>query len=123
MVFVRSIGLATALIAGIALAAPIKAQTSATLNVTARVIEECTVFSKRELVKRARELNDPGLIRRCSASVLSRVSQKTVKAGNLRGPLVVPVRSGNATAKLSKKCVSRSTIAGHTDVVLVTVSY
>lgn len=116
MVFVRSIVLVTALVVGATLAAPSIAQTSATLRVTARVVEECTVKSKRELIKLARKRNDPGLIRRCSKGVVSRVSHGVIKRANLRPPVAVP-------AKLSKKYVSRSTIDGMADVVLVTVTY
>ena len=116
MAFVRYASLAIALSAGITLAAPLEAQTTATLNISARVVEECTVRSKRELVKLARKLNDPGLIRRCSQGVQSRVDQQVVKGANLQPLSAVPTR-------LSKQRVSRLTLAGKADVVLVTVTY
>ena len=116
MVVVRSLAVAIAFVAGIAFAAPLMAQPSATLNVSARVVEECTVKSKRELVKLARKLNDPGLIRRCSKGVVSRVDQKVVKIAKLRP------RSA-ASRNVSRKRVVRSTVGGQADVVLVTVTY
>ena len=114
-----SLSLAIALWVGVIfLAAPLEAQTSATLNVTARVVQECTVSakSKRELVKLARKLNDLSIIRRCSKGVVSRVDKKTTTITNLRQPV-------SSSRKVTKKRVSRSTINGQTDVVLVTVSY
>ena len=116
MDFVRPAFFAIALFAGITLAAPLKAQATATLKVTARVVNECTIYSKRELVKRARALNDPSLIRRCSKGVVSRVDQRRVKISQLRPR--TPMPGGR-----SKKRISRRTAPGSADVVLFTVTY
>jgi|GEM_PF-4113262 len=121
MVVVRSTAFAIPFFLGIVLAAPIDAQTSATLNVSVRVVEECTVRSKRELVRLARKLNDPGLIRRCSKGVVSRVDQKVVKVANIQPDVAGSSRVSRPS--VSKKRVVRSTISGETDVVLVTVTY
>ena len=117
------VSLAIALFAGIFLTLPLKAQTSATLNVSARVVEACTVIakSKRELVKLARKLNDPSIIRRCSKGVVSRVHQKVVKSARLQPRGVVP--SSVSKASFSKKRIARSRSSGDADVVLVTVTY
>lgn len=116
MVVIRSAALAFSLLAGTALAAPLEAQTSATLHVSVRVVEECTVKSKRELVKLARQLNDPDLIRRCSAGVSSQVEQRVVKVADIQ-----PTPA--ARPHVSKATLKRSTIHGNADVVLVTVTY
>ncbi|MGI9487659.1 MAG: hypothetical protein ACR2RF_17625 [Geminicoccaceae bacterium] len=123
MVFFRPVSLAAALFAGIFLALPLKAQTSATLNVSARVIEACTVIakSKRELVKLARKLNDLSIIRRCSKGVVSRVNQKVVKSANLQPRVAVPSSAGKTS--VSKKRIVRSSSSGDADVLLVTVTY
>ena len=123
MVFFRPVSLAAALFAGIFLALPLKAQTSATLNVSARVIEACTVIAKnkRELVKLARKLNDLSIIRRCSKGVVSRVNQKVVKSANLQPRGAGPFSAGKTN--VSKKRIVRSSPSGDTDVVLVTVTY
>ena len=120
MVFIRSAVLTVPLLVGIALAAPLKAQTTATLTVSVRVVEECTATSKRELVRLARKLNDPGLIRRCSKGVVSRVNQRVVKVANIQPPAP---GFGAGSRQISKKRVLRSTINGEADVVLVTVTY
>jgi hypothetical protein len=88
------------------------------LNVTARVVQECTVTakSKRELVKLARKLRDPSIISRCSKGVVSRVDRQRVKVANLQPRTALP-------RTISRKRVDRSTIKGQTDVVLVTVTY
>jgi hypothetical protein len=112
----RPIALAIALLAGVGLAAPLGAQTTATLNVTVRVVEECTVRSKRELVKLARRLNDPSLIQRCSKGVVSKVNHRVVDIANLQP--VEPVH-----ARSISKHVVRATKSGETEVVLVTVTY
>jgi hypothetical protein len=116
MIVARSAALAIALLGGAGLATSLDAQTTATLNVTVRVVEECTVLSKRELVKLARKLNDPSLIRRCSKGVVSRVNQRVVDIAKLQP--VEPVRSRTKT-----KRIVRTTKSGETDVVLVTVTY
>ncbi|MGI9510900.1 MAG: hypothetical protein ACR2QJ_16290 [Geminicoccaceae bacterium] len=118
MIFVRSVALMIAFLVGASLVTPVAAQTNATLNVTARVVQECTVIakSKRELVKLARRLNDPSIIQRCSKGVVSRVDKKTVKISRF------PTRSA-VSGKTSKKRVTRSTIGAKADVILVTVSY
>ncbi len=120
MVFIRSAALTVPLLVGIALAAPLKAQTTATLTVSVRVVEECTATSKRELVRLARKLNDPGLIRRCSKGVVSRVNQRVVKVANIQPSAP---GFGASNRQVSKKRVLRSTINGAADVVLVTVTY
>lgn len=116
MAVVRSAAFVFALLTGFALATSLEAQTSATLNVSVRVVAECTVLSKRELVKLARELNDPSLIRRCSKGVLSRVNQRVVDLANLQPSQPVP-------STTTKKRVVRTVKSGRTDVVLVTVTY
>lgn len=118
MVFIRPVSLAIALFAGIFLALPLAAQTTATLNVSARVIEECTVIArtKRELFKLARRLNDPSIITRCSKGVVSRVNQSVVKVANLQPRVALPTRT------TSKRRV-RSSSRRDRDVVLVTVTY
>ncbi len=116
MFLARPVSLAIILFVGIFLAMPLKAQTSATLNVSARVVEECTVKSKRELFKLARKLNDPSIIRRCSKGVVSRVHHKVVKIGNLQP-------SGAVPSRVSRKQFVRSSPSGATDVVLTTVTY
>ena len=116
MVFVRSVILATAVVAGIALTTSSQAQTSATLRVTARVVEECTVKTKRELIQLARKRNDPGLIRRCSKGVVSRVDQRRVNILNLRPRTPAP-------SSISKQRTSASTVNGQAEVILVTVTY
>ncbi|MGI9416389.1 MAG: hypothetical protein ACR2RA_00985 [Geminicoccaceae bacterium] len=115
MIAVRSIAVAITLLAGLSLAAPLQAQT-ATLNVSARVIAECTVGSRRELARLARRLNDPSLIRRCSKGVVSRVDRRVVKVAKLK---TRPAQS----RRVSRKRSPRRTLAGETDVVLFTVTY
>lgn len=116
MVYFRPVSLAIVFLVGIFLALPLEAQTTATLNVSARVVEECTVRSKRELFRLARKLNDPGIIQRCSKGVSSRVSQRVVKSANLQPP-AVPV------TRISSRKFRRSGSSRTVDVVLVTVSY
>ncbi len=116
MIVARPVALAIALLAGAGLTAPLDAQTTATLNVTVRVVEECTVLSKRELVKLARRLNDPSLIRRCSKGVVSRVDHRVIDFANLQPAEPVHSRS------ISKHVV-RVTKSGEAEVVLVTVTY
>lgn len=116
MVFFRSAVPILAVLAGTMYAAPLGAQTSATLSVSARVIEECTALSKRELVRLARKLNDPSLISRCSKGVSSRVSQQVVNVASLQPRVSLP-------PKISQKRFGRSTINGQADVFLVTVTY
>jgi hypothetical protein len=103
---------------GIIAAAPLEAQTTATLTVTARVVDECTVGvkSKRELAKLARQLNDPSILRRCSKGVVSRVNQKVTRLANV-APVV------RQPAALSKKTARRHAKSGKADIVLVTVTY
>ncbi len=123
MVLVRPVSLVIALFASVFFVLPLKAQTSATLNVSARVVEECTIIakSKRELVKLARKLNDPSIIRRCSKGVVSRVHQRVVKVAKLQPPATPHPGAGRAS--ISKKHIVRSSASGDTDVVLVTVTY
>ncbi len=116
MVLFRSVLLSIAFFAGILLALPLKAQTSATLNVSARVVEECTVRSKRELFHLARKLNDPSIIRRCSKGVVSRVNHQIVKSANLHPPAA-------QAARVSSKRIHRLSATGGADVMLVTVTY
>ena len=118
MVVLRSAVLAITFFIGTTLPAPLEAQASATLNVSARVVQECTVSvkSKRELVKLARRLNDPSIIRRCSKGVVSRVDQRVVQSASFQPRAAQP-------ARFSQKRVVRSTVSGQADVVLVTVSY
>lgn len=116
MVFARPASLAIALAAGLFLAPPLEAQTSATLNVSARVIEECTVKSKRELFMLAYKLKDPSIITRCSKGVVSRINQSVVKAANLQPRVAVP-------SNVSSKQFVRSSSSGKREVVLVTVTY
>ncbi len=123
MVLVRPVSLVIALFASVFFVLPLKAQTSATLNVSARVVEECTVIakSKRELVKLARKLNDPSIIRRCSKGVVSRVNQRVMKIAKLQPP--VSSASSVGKTSISKKRFVRSSASGDADVVLVTVTY
>lgn len=116
MVFLRSVSLVAVFFIGIALALPLKAQTVATLNVSARVVEECTVRSKRELFRLARRLNDASIIARCSKGVVSRVNTRVVTVPNLQ-PSVVPI------SRTTSRTVKRTNSAGNIDVMLVTVSY
>ncbi|MEZ5930778.1 MAG: hypothetical protein R3F54_02285 [Alphaproteobacteria bacterium] len=116
MVLFRSAALTLAVLAGTTLAAPLGAQTSATLGVSARVIEECTAQSKRELVRLARKLNDPSLISRCSKSVSSQVNLQVVNVASLQPRVALP-------PQISQKRLGLSTIKGQADVFLVTVSY
>lgn len=118
MVSLRSITPAFLLIAGLVLAVPVEAQTTATLNVSARVVEECTVSarSKRQLFELARKLNDFSIIRRCSKGVVSRVDKQIVRVANLQPVVGIPKR-------FSQKRVVRSTRSGKANVVLFTVSY
>lgn len=118
MFAVRSVAVVIAFLASLAFATPLSAQVTATLNVSARVISECTVTvrSKRELAQLARRLNDPGLIRRCSKGVVSRVDQRIVKSARLPTRATSPRRvSGSRTV--------RRTTAGRSDVLLFTVTY
>lgn len=121
MVLIRSAVLAIVIFAGVVISAPLEAQTSATLNVTVRVVQECTVQSKRELVELAFRLNDPGLIRRCSKGVVSRVNQQVVNVEEIQSnPGAV---SSPANPAVSKQQVVRTNPNGQTEVVLVTVTY
>ena len=104
------------MVAGLGFTVPLEAQTTATLNVSAVVVEECTIRVKRELVKLARRLKDPSIIRRCSKGVRSRVDQSVVKLAAFRPSAPVP-------PKVSKKRLSKIIHGGNMDVVLVTVSY
>ncbi len=115
----RSLSLVVPMVLAFVAASPIQAQTSATLNVTARVIEECTVVtgSKRELAKLARKLNDPGLLQRCSKGVVSRVDRRVTTVAALRAPVV------RQPATSTRKHVTRRSVPGAADVVLVTVTY
>lgn len=117
MVVIRSAALTLGLLLGIALAAPLEAQTSASLNVSARVVEECTVGSKRELYKLARKLNDASVLTRCSIGVVSRVDQRVVKIPRPQPSSAAPTRV--SSRRLVKSSISSSSI----DVVLVTVTY
>jgi len=106
-------------ICGIAIVStiPLEAQTTATLNVTARVVEECTVgvLSRRERVKLARRLNDPTIIRRCSTNVQSRVDQNVTRIATINPPVRQRVDVSSRS--------SRRQVDGEVDVFLVTFTY
>lgn len=113
---IRSAAFAIVMATGLALAAPLEAQATATLNISAVVVEECTIRVKRELVKLARRLKDPSIIRRCSKGVRSRIDESVVDIADLRPPVPAPPR-------ISKHRLSKIFSGGKVDVVLVTVSY
>jgi len=121
MVVVRSATLAITFFLGMALATPLQAQTSATLSITARVVQQCTVSSKRELVSLARRLNDPSLLRTCSIGVVNRVDERLVKYGDIRQVQLASPSVSNAS--ISRQQIVRTNPNGQTDVVLVTVTY
>lgn len=118
MVSMRSLAPVFLLIAGLTMAAPLQAQTTATLNVSARVVEECTVSAKNKLLlaRLAKKLGDPDIVRRCSFGVVSRVDKQVLSVANLQ-----PASSAQRWS--SQKRVVRSTPWGKANVVLFTVSY
>ena len=118
MIVLRSILTVAVFAIVITMAPRLEAQTASTLTVTARVVEECIVgvTSKRELVKLARRLNDPSIIRRCSEGVRSNVDQKVTRIATVTPAIRQP-------SDVSTKSSRRSVKFGEADVVLVTVSY
>ena len=100
-------------------AMPAQAQTSATLNVTARVVEQC-VISAKDKRRMARILRKTGrridLSQNCSSGVVSRVSERPVKRSVLRPTAPLPPR-------ISKARIAKRLAAGGSDLYLVTVTY
>ncbi len=99
-------------------ALPLQAQTTATLNVTVRVVAECVISAelKRRIELLARQGRRTDFMHNCSKGVVSRVSERTVDWSVLRPATPLPPR-------IDRKKVARMTSAGRSDVVLVTVSY
>ena len=118
MDYLRAAAIGIVCLVSLGAAPSLDAQTSATIQVSARVVEECTVSvgSKRELVKLARKLGDPSIVRRCSKGVLSRVDRRAVTRASLLPAVAV-------TPGVSSRRVAKVTTAGKADVLLVTVSY
>ncbi len=98
---------------------PLQAQTSATLNVSVRVVEQCVISSaeKRRLARLARKTGRRiDVSQRCSKGVVSRVTERPVSRAILRAPAPSPRR-------ISREKVAKRTTAGRSDVYLVTVTY
>ncbi len=100
-------------------ALPLQAQTSATLNVTVRVVEECeiSVLLKRRLAYLARKTGRTDLLQNCSRGVVSRVSERSVDWS------VLQPRAPLRRQQITREQLARRTSAGRSDVVLVTISY
>ena len=113
---IRSAACAIVMVACLSLAAPLEAQATATLNISATVVEECTIEVRRELVELARRLKDASVLRRCSKGVHSHIHERVLKFADL--PPLVP-----APPRVSKKRLSKIIRNGQEEVVLITVSY
>ncbi len=113
----RSIFL-TIMMAAFVATMPGQAQTSATLNVTVRVVEECVISAalKRRIARLARKTGRTDILQTCSKGVVSKVNERMVNQTVLQP--TAPLPSAINTARIAKK-----TSAGRSDVVLVTVSY
>ena len=91
------------------------------MSITARVVEQCTVSSKRELVALARRLNDPSLLRTCSVGVANCVDEQVIQVQDI--PQLQLTNQSVSKARVSKQRIVRPATDGETDVVLVTVTY
>ena len=119
MVMIRRYALLAACLAGLALTAqPLQAQTSATLNVTARVVAQCMISAKAQkaLAVLALRAGRPELLQKCSRGVVSKVDRRAVKLAELRPRKPLP-------PGLSKKRFTKTTSVGSSDVVLFTITY
>jgi len=119
MAFFRWLFLFIAMIPIFFLAMPGQAQTSATLNVSVRVVEQCVISSaeKRRLARLVRKTGRRiDISQRCSKGVVSRVSERPINRTILRPTVPLPRR-------ISREKVARRTAAGRSDVYLVTVTY
>lgn len=119
MVMICRYAFLVACLVGLALtAAPLQAQTSATLNVTVRVVAQCTISAKAQkaLALLALRAGRPELLHKCSRGVVSKVNRRAVKVAELRPRKPLP-------PGLSKKRFTKTTSAGSSDVVLFTVTY
>jgi hypothetical protein len=113
----RSVFLAV-LMAVIFLTTPGRAQTGATLNISARVVEECVISAalKRRIERLKRKTGRTDIIQTCSPGITSRVNERTVDATVLQPTAPLP---GQTTVTRAV----RTTPKGRADVVLVTVTY
>lgn len=119
MVFLYRSVLFTATMAIFFVAMPAQSQTSATLNVSARVVEECVISSaeKRRLARLVRQAGRRvDIAQRCSKGVVSRVNERSVSRTTFRPRAPLPPR-------INRQRVAKRTSAGRSDVVLVTVTY
>jgi hypothetical protein len=94
------------------------AQTSATLNISARVVEECVISAalQRRIERLQRKTGRTDIIQTCSPGVSSRVDEQTVSPALLQpaSPLPQPTSVTRAPRTAAK---------GRADVILVTVTY
>lgn len=100
-------------------AMPAQTQTTATLNVTARVVEECVISSaeKRRLARLVRQgVSREDLKLRCSKGVVSRVNQRMINRSTFRPSAPLPRR-------IDRRRVAKRTAVGRSDVFLTTVTY
>ena len=102
----------------LAIAAPAHAQTAATLNVSARVVEQCTISLKarKSLILLALRTGRRELLQKCSGGIVGRVDQRSVASAALQPRIALP-------ARIRKAVIAKRTSSGRSDVVLVTVSY
>ena len=112
------LALFAACLVGLANAAPVQAQTSATLNVTARVIEQCTISvrARKALILLALRTGRRDILQKCSKGVVSRIDQRSVASARLQPRFALPSR-------IKRTRVVKKALPGGSDVVLVTVTY
>ena len=119
MIILRRVVLLLAVVPFFLMAMAAQAQTSATLNVTARVVEQCEI-SAAEKRRAARILRKTGrridISQRCSKGVVSRVDERPVSRTIFLPDVPQPRR-------ISKRRVVKRTAAGRDEVFLVTVTY
>lgn len=124
MVMICRYALLAAFLAGFTLAnTPLQAQNSATLTVTARVVEQCTISTReqRARAEQRRRTRAPEIYRRCSNGVVGRVNRRSVKVTELRPHHPLPPRVSRKV--ISRNVIGRASSAGRSDVVLFTVTF
>ena len=101
------------------LSSSLQAQTSATLNVSVRVVEQCVITTalKRRLAQLVRQGRHVDFQQYCSKGVRSTVDERTVDRSIVTPS--TPISSPTVTRRLVAKQRGESS----PDIVLVTVSY
>lgn len=100
--------------------APGQAQTTATLTVTATVVEECVISAalKRRIARLARKTGRTDIIQTCSNGVVSRTDERIVNR-----TILLPSPTPAPRVDRTRIAKARSSGMGESDVVLVTVTY